>query len=455
MPSRGEVDKKASGPQVSREVNTLLHTLRGEQFRHSQNLRRSRAHLLAAARSFNDPSLPFSDIYKFPNSRRRNVQEDDGATPPPLPVIRDGHLEHGFPRGPVPGPPPPQSWSGLFRYGDSAYEHDPAAKDPFRDKNSPAFRRRALSLILSYLPWSFGSSDVPLFEFAPYADQDTSSHRVPPLTQICLGVLLAEFPDVAGFRDELLPAIPPYFKRDILRFTAVHDPLPNVKLYPLFEPDGHVDGEVIVVGPQATLQRDHLLSLSLTTSAPPTNGEEDKVDRGEGSSTSSDTGDEAGDQHTPDEDSWDVESSSQEIPEPLHTLVVLNSPVPATTLFAFPLILTRLALLAIPTPTPVHRLPRICPLLEVLDLSYNRWLNEPPGGHVTENSESILQRIEWQKWSRLTVLGLRGCDVGPDVVAKVNQGRWEEVTVVMEEHRTFRTAISDVEAMMRSLRLND
>ncbi|KAL7283394.1 hypothetical protein ACG7TL_002824 [Trametes sanguinea] len=456
MPSRGELDKKAGGPQGSREVNTLLHTLRGEQFRHSQNLRRSRAHLLAAARSYNDPSLPFSDIYKFPSSRRRTAPEDDGTAPPPLPVIRDGHLEHGFPRGPVPGPPPPRSWSGLFRSGDSVDEYDLAAKDPSRDKNSPAFRRRALTLILSYLPWSFGSSDVPLFEFAPYAAHDTSDHRVPPLTQICMGVLLAEFPDVAGFRDELLPGIPPYFKRDILRFTAVHDPLPNAKLYPLFEPEGHVDGEVIVVGPQATLQRDHLLSLSPETSAPRTKGEKDKVDQEEGSSsTSSDAGDEAEEQQTPDEDLWDVETSSQEMPEPLHTLVVLNSPVPATTLFAFPLILTRLALLALPTPTPVHRLPRICPLLEVLDLSYNPWLNEPPGGQVTENSESILQRIEWQKWARLTVLGLRGCDVGPDIVAKVNKGRWEEVEVVMEEHRTFRTTMSDVEAMMRSLRLSD
>ncbi|CDO68282.1 hypothetical protein BN946_scf184799.g9 [Trametes cinnabarina] len=274
---------------------------------------------------------------------------------------------------------------------------------------------------------------------------------------ICLSVLLAEFPDVAGFTDELLPGIPPYFRRDILRFTAAHDPLPNAKLYPLFEPEGHVDGELIIVGPQATLQRDHLLTLSPTTSTPRAKGYKDIVDGEEGPATSefsNDAGVEV-DGTPPDEYSWDVESSSQEVPPPLHTLVVLNSPIPATTLFAFPLILTRLALLALPTPTPVHRLPRICPLLEVVDLSYNPWLKEPPGGQSTENLESILQRIEWGKWARLTVLGLRGCDVGPDIVSKVNKGRWEEVHVVMEEHRTFTTTMSDVEAMMRSLRLND
>ncbi|KAI0664801.1 hypothetical protein C8Q70DRAFT_13487 [Cubamyces menziesii] len=463
MPNSRDLEKKVTtvaSTSGTREVNSLLHTLRGEHFRHAQNLRRSKAHLVAAAaHTYNDPSLPFSDIYRFTHHRRRDTaqQEEGGRAPrPPLPVIRDGRLEHGYPRGPVPGPPPPESWSGLFgRHPAQSQE----GYDPSLDRTSPVFRRKALSLVFSHLPYSFGSRDVPLFKTSPYADHDTSDCPVPPLAQICLRVILAEFPDAAGFSEELLPVLPDYFRHDVLRYSAVHDPLPNAKLYPLCEPEGHVDGELIVVGPQATLQRERLLSLSPDAVSLRANGEEGTVDRGEGSSTgiSSNSGSVQDTDEVAEvgEGSWEAESSSEETSPPLSTLIVVNTPVPATTLFVFPLILTRLALLALPAPTPVHRLPRICPLLEVLDLSYNPWLNEPPGGQAgVENSETFLQRIEWKKWARLRVVGLRGCEISSDIATKVNMGRWEEVEVVMEEHPAFRTSMSDVEAMMRSLRLD-
>ncbi|KAI0647057.1 hypothetical protein C8Q79DRAFT_1000099 [Trametes meyenii] len=459
MPSRREADSMASSTGT-REVNSLLHTLRGEQFRHSQNLRRSKAHLAAAAsnNSYNDPSLPFSDIYQYAHTRPRNTPNDgvnDRDRASPRPIIRDGRLEHDFPRGPVPGPRPPRSWRELFN-SDAGKDPKPAAYDLSIDTSMTAFRGRALSLIFSHTPWSFGSSNVPVFESSTHADRDASASAVPPLTQICLAVMLAEFPDVAGFRDELLPVIPPSFRRDILRFTAVHDPLPNAKLYPLFEPEGHADGELIVVGPQATLQRDVISTYAPARSARQHSGNDDSEDRGEGPSTSassSNGADEQAPEDLADKGSWEAETSSQELSPPLQTVVVLNAPVPTGTLFAFPLILTRLALIALPSQTLVHRLPRICPLLEVLDLSYNPWLNEPPGGKGAENSETIVQRIEWRKWARLRVLGLRGCDVPQDVAERVNRGRWEDVEIVMEEHRAFRTSMSDVMAMMKNLRL--
>ncbi|KAH9854236.1 hypothetical protein C2E23DRAFT_914859 [Lenzites betulinus] len=463
MRSRRDVDTKGAGsPSGSREVNTLLHTLRGEHFRHAQNLRKSRAHLAsAAAHTYNDPSLPFSDVHRFAHLAP-STPRGGRAAPPPHPIIRDGHLEYDFPRGPVPGPPPPQSWGGLFKHGDGQ-EGGPAASDPARDNTMPAFRRRALSLVFSHTPWSFGSSDVPLY------DDDSVDARgaVPPLAQICLRVLLAMFPDAVGFEQELLPALPSYFRRDVLRYTAVHDPLPNAKLYPLLQPEGHADGELIVVGPQATLQRDLLLSLSQNATARRVTAEEEEPDdRGEGPSSNGnsghddggadDTTEDAAEASDEDESSWEADSSSQETSPQLHTIIVLNAPVHITTLFSFPPVLTRLALVALPAPTPVHRLPRICPLLVVLDLSYNPWLNEPPGGQGAESaSETVAQRVEWTKWARLRVLGLRGCDVPRDVLMQVNRGRWDEVEIVLDEPRAFRTTMGDVEAMMRGLRLND
>ncbi|KAI1795874.1 hypothetical protein LXA43DRAFT_970288 [Ganoderma leucocontextum] len=452
----------------SREVNNLLHTLRGEQFRHSQNLRRSKAHLeTLQSRTYNNPSLPFSDIYRYANTPSETATRDEDRTPPPLPVIREGHLEHGYPRGAVPGPPPPKSWSGLFR----SHQHRGQQTE---SRDTVAFRKQALSLVFSHTPWSFGSSDVPLLPASTRThpeqtdrggdlDSDSSEAEIAPLTQICVRVLLAAFPDAAGFREELLEALPPMFRRDVLRYTAVHEPLPNGKLYLLFEPEGHADGEVIVVGPQATLQRDLFASLSSSLEAQEEGGDEEAEDMQEGPSGSRQvTGDlpDQGAEENEDEEegSWEEEeSTSQDLPPPLHTLVVLNAQVPSTTLFLFPLTLTRLALLALPAPSPqIHRLPRICPLLEVLDLSYNPWLNDPPGGKRLGNMESTLDRIEWEKWARLRVLGFRMCNVPISIVARVNRGRLgDDVDIVGLEEQTLGGSLSVVEGMMKSLRLSD
>ena len=403
--------------------------------------------------------------------------EERTLPPPPLPVLREGYLEHGYPRGAVPGPPPPKSWSGLFR------SHHPPRGQQTESRDTVAFRKQALSLVFSHTAWSFGSSDVPLLPANTRAKDDLASHpsvgeaeaevepAVASLTQICLRVLLAVFPDAADFREELLEVLPPMFRRDILRYTAVHDPLPNGKLYPLFEPDGHVDGEVIVVGPQATLQRDLFASLSSSSEAQEEGGDKsgEAVDGQEGQEGSRqplelDSGPAEAGGNEDREVSWEEGSlGSQDQPSPLHTLVVLNAQVPPTTLFLFPLTLTRLALLALPVPSPqvhpspqIHRLPRVCPLLEVLDLSYNPWVNEPPGGKGLGNMESTLDRIEWEKWARLRVLGLRMCNVPKSIIARVNRGRLgDDVDIVGLEVQTFGGSFSVVEGMMKSLRLSD
>lgn len=333
------------------------------------------------------------------------------------------------------------------------------------------------------MPWSFGSSDVPLLptstrqrdDLDPYPSEGEAERKVAvvPLTQICMRVLLATFPDVAGFRQELLNFLPPMLRRDVLRYTAVHDPLPNRKLYSLFEPEGHVDGEVIVVGPQATLQRDLFPSLSSSLEAREESegdpeealAEDERVEplgsyqvasdppeRDLNAAETEDNVDKGG--------SWEEESSaSQDLPPPLHTLIVHNAQVSSMMLFRFPPTLTRLALLALPSPQvqpgpQIHRLPRMCPLLEVLDLSYNPWLNEPPGGKGLRNMESSLDRIEWEKWARLRVLGLRMCNAPENIATRVNRGRLgEEVDIFGLGEQTLGGSLGAVEEMMKSLDL--
>ena len=85
------------------------------------------------SRTYNDPSLPFSDIFRYAHLPSEETVRDEDRTPPPLPVIREGHLEHGYPRGAVPGPPPPRSWSGLFqRHGREDEPEDEDAATLFR-----------------------------------------------------------------------------------------------------------------------------------------------------------------------------------------------------------------------------------------------------------------------------------------------------------------------------------
>ncbi|KAH9946111.1 uncharacterized protein BXZ73DRAFT_37000 [Epithele typhae] len=438
--SKGAEDSR---PAAQREVSHLLGTLRAEHLRHERNvLRRARAPLPSKIiRTFNDPSLPFSDIYDYtaPGRQTGAIEEGTGpATPRP-----NRPYPHDYPDGPVPGPPVPRSWSRLFK----------------QDQNRPsalAFRRQALSLVFSHTPRTFGSSDVPDIRDG-LTEPEASSDGVPPLTHLCLGVLLAECADPGEFRSVLLPALPPTFRRDVLRYTAVHAPLPNAKLYALCAPVGHADGELIVVGPQASV-------LNVEEEE-----EEEKEDDDQGAGPSSSTSaaginavNEKSGRHghgdDEQEDSWEEDAGLvEDEPPPLHTLVILNAVVSHAALLAFPLTLTRLALVALPIATPVHRLPRLCPLLEVLDLSYNPWLNLPPSGVTITTTEATLELIDWGKWSHLRVLGLRECNVPKEVLNKVNKGRWpgEEVEVIGVEESPVGTSISVVEGMMQNLRLGD
>lgn len=339
---------------------------RGEQFRHSQNVRgRSRTDLSRslAFLTHNAPTLPagLTGLGNPSWSPEPEKKEDvDSALKVP------------------PGPPAPKSWRLTT-----------SKKDIY---DSAAWRAHTLSIITSGRSQSIesmGRTDVP------------------PLTLLCLRILVTCYSS-ADFIEYILPFIPPHLRRDLLRYTAVHSPLPDSKLYPLCEPDGHVDGELIVVGPRATLPENHFRRNPSLTSTHLPDLEESESE-----------------EHHDAEDAWDWESSSHDerVPTSPHTIALINVHVPMSAFLNLPPTLTHLALINIPFPVSLHRLPGLCPLLVVLDLSYNNWLSP-------SYKDEILERVDWTRFSKLHTLAFRGCSIPQDIIRRVNKGRWDDVEVI-------------------------
>jgi hypothetical protein len=121
---------------------------------------------------------------------------------------------------------------------------------------------------------------------------------------------------------------------------------------------------------------------------------------------------------------WQEQELEQE-QQALTAVAIVSTTLSIPVLLALPSSLTRLALVHLSAPIPIHRLPDKCPLLELLDISYNPWLAEPAWG-----GERALERVEWGRWAYLKVLGCRDCGVTLEELTKVNEGRWEDVRIV-------------------------
>jgi len=320
-----------------------LSSFRGEQFRHAQNLQRSRTHV-SASTSRNSPTLPIDLTTADYSSAERA---------PAKPVT-----PHSSASKACAGPVPPKSWTLT-------------SKEVVED--TPTWRARAVSLVLPPPPES-----------------------IPLLTNLCLRVL-ATLPS-QEFIQDIIPYIPPHLRRDLVRHTAITSPLPNSKLFALCEPDGHTDTELIVVGPNATLGDDYFIRATPASSKDTLDNEEDE--------------------------SWDSERDSGS--HPLGTFILMSTRLATSSLLSLPATITRMALINLPTPISLHRLPTTCPLLITLDLSYNAWLS--PG---SDNAEQMLERVDWGRWNYLRILGLRECHVSSEMLVKLNRGRWDDVEVVL------------------------
>jgi hypothetical protein len=209
---------------------------------------------------------------------------------------------------------------------------------------------------------------------------------VPSLTLLCLRTLVTSSSD-DDFSENIVPYIPSHLRKDLLRWTAVHSPLTNSKLHALSEPDGHVGGELILVGPHTRVLEDQF-------------GDPERDGR---------------------LSEWE---SDESLPAPLHTFILVSAHLAFSTLCSLPATITHLALINLPTPVPIHRLPATCPLVERLDLSYNRWL-------VGEKeAQEKLGKMNWTRFHNLRVLGLRGCHMPDNLMTEVNKGRWDDVEVI-------------------------
>ncbi|KAJ7741518.1 hypothetical protein DFH07DRAFT_52812 [Mycena maculata] len=311
-------------PSSSKIVDTI-HTLRGEYFRHTQNQKR----------------LP-------PNLRSRTVTHNTSTLPADL-------------------------------LGNSAYSKDSQPIHP-RDTRQALFVPKRVDRpqhdLTSTASWRADAVSVIL----PAVVEDS---KVPLLTLFCLRILIT-FSD-ADFWENILPFIPPHLRHDLLRWTAIHRPLTNPQLAALCGSNGHISGELIIVGPTASVREDQFEPLEARHPV-----------------------------------EWDSDDS---LPPPMHTFILVSAHLALSALRSLPATLTRLALVNV-TAVSLHRLPTTCPLLEHLDLSYNTWLV------AEKETRERLGKVQWSRWRHLRELGVRECHIPEDIMAAVNKGRWDDIKVV-------------------------
>lgn len=296
------------------------------------------------------------------------------------------------------------------------------------ERRQPEWRKRALSLLFSRVPLGADQVSSPSYDEYSEDTSDDPQPEIPPLTALCLRVLIRHSRG-SSFAEDVVPYVPTHLRRVLLRWTTVHAPLSNLRLYALCDPDkgGHIEGELIVVGPYASLPSNYFKDIDMELEGEEPSGVALPL---AGPGGAGGDGEEMKTQEW-DEGSWDSTSSPQDEPPPLISLALVSTPLPVQTLFTLPPTLTSLALLSLPSPTPIHRLPRLLPLLEVLDLSYNLWLGRPKiASSSSKRGENLLERTEWGRWSRLKVLGLRECGVGKEIIRMVNKGKWVDVEVI-------------------------
>ena len=314
----------------------------GEQFRRLRNLRQARCQL-PVTRSYHVPTIlmrsPPTESYSESDFVASRTSQEINAS--------------------WSGPAPPKSWRSTPQT---------------INRDTPQWRAEAFRVTASHL---VGFS---------------SDNHVPSLSLLCLQVILSRCTNSKEFREEIVPHIPAHLRRDLIRHCAIYYPLPTWKLEALWEPEGHTDGEVMIVGRTNSLREDFFKEIAKFSESQQKN------------------------------DDWEADSHPSET---LHSFLCISVSLASSILLGVPPTLTHLTLIDLSSPQPLHRLPKLCPLLVLLDLSYNIWLRELDGEGYRN-----FERIEWQRWKHLKVLGLRECYVTDELLSRVEDGKWGGIDVI-------------------------
>ncbi|KIY43604.1 hypothetical protein FISHEDRAFT_78452 [Fistulina hepatica ATCC 64428] len=404
-------------PRSHRAVSTLLSTLRDEHRRHLSNISKN-TDKYRQCLAYTSAATPINLIqHEYPSDDTANFIDTENPNNLGPQARRPAEtLRQRLPTG----APPHRSWvaSTVGACIDTI--------DTQTHHQTRTFRLKALEL--------FFAND--------FATKDASDHSSSQsfewghsLSSICFHVLRTSYSPDELARD-ILPCLSPYIRRAFMRDSAVEAPLSTQLLAALCDdiwPDGkevardttavhddnprapHVDGELIVVGPAAHFK--DVLVASFPASAA---FSED--------SSSWDDGDDATDRTAAAD--W------------LQSLAIVSAR--ASPLSRIPSTLTRLALVNLPEEIKIHRLPTLCPLLVLLDLSFNSWLRgttvpiEPRLSAPASERKSatqivspgILERVPWERWVDLRVLGLREVFLPAGFADQVNKERWEDVAII-------------------------
>lgn len=271
---------------------------------------------------------------------------------------------------------------------------------------------------------------APFFAACDDIDSPVRTPGIPSLSELCMGLILALCGDAdpTDFEDLVLH-IPLHLRRALMRYAAVHSPLNTDALAVLcvrHEQEegqdqgwGSVEGELVVVEPQAALRRSWSRDTDQDRRPWATALSRPNGDNGDASGAGANAIDSTHDRETR---TWDDSSSDTEPPPPLVSLALVGVLMSAQDLVALPRTLTRLALVqSLPKRGWLKWLPTVCPALVFLDLSYNPWL-----------ADIGVADVEWWRMRYLRVLVLRGLDaVSPSFLVALNRERWEDVSLIL------------------------
>ena len=384
----------------------------GEHFRRTLNTQRTPrlgATTISTSQSIGR-SLPYADIYGLQPHRSPSQALDV-----------DVKAARKTTAGPI-----PRSWAAAATALVTVSE------------SGPTWRATALSLFFTQSNNDLASAESPHGREGRRRAVPAAA-VCPSLAECCLRVLLEHCDPLDADADvdvatlgELASYLAPHHRKQAVRMCAVRNPLSGARLRALLgEGQNHVEGELVLVEP-ASLLRPELFRARTHTAGRHGHGHGHgrEGERGWGESgleaPGQWDGDDAGADHSGSADAMpDWQEQEDEEQQPLTAVAIVSTTLSIPVLLAFPSSLTRLALIHLSAPIPVHRLPDKCPLLDFLDISYNPWLAEPAWG-----GERALERVAWGRWAYLKLLGCRECGVTSEELRKVNEGRWEDVMIV-------------------------